>query len=86
MVINMEIPITQMYLRNRTTYRFLNCAPFTLRMAISLRRCSQLSVMKEKIPKAAMSTQISEAKPSNFNYNVSDFRNLEYSSSILRRE
>ena len=61
-------------------------APFTLRMAISLRRCSQLSVMKEKIPKAAMSTQIIEAKPSSFNNNVSDFRNLEYSSSILRRE
>ena len=37
-------------------------APFTLRMAISLRRCSQLSVMKEKIPKAAMSTQISRGK------------------------
>ena len=35
MVSNAAPAITHIYLRNRTEYRFFNCAPFTLRMAIS---------------------------------------------------
>ena len=49
-------------------------APFTLRTAISLRRCSQLSVTRENMPKAAISIQTIAIKLSNFISASSDFR------------
>ena len=53
---------------------FLVVAPFTLRTAISLRRCSQLSVINEKMPNMVIRIHTIDTKDINFINTFSDFR------------
>ena len=58
-------------------------APLTLRIAISLRRCSHDKVTKEKMPNTAIAIHIKETILNSIFKEFSDFMYSSYFSSIL---
>ena len=71
------------YSRKNRWRIWYTCAPLTLRMAISLRRCSQDNVTNENIPNKEIRIQTNDTKVNSFIKALSERRYLSYSSSSL---